>query len=67
MDSQFIKKLSLDVFGMEKLRISSVYGSIAHNANVQHERLDAEKLQFVRGKPTLNEIVGFQDTLFACR
>lgn len=50
MDSQFVKLLSADVFGIEQLQNSSVFGTRAHNANMQHEALDKDKLQFVRGK-----------------
>lgn len=48
-DSKYLKKLAIDVFGIECIRSSSVYGTPARNSNVQHNALDATKLNFIRG------------------
>lgn len=48
-DSKYLKKLATDVFGLECLAESSVFGTRAQNANVQHGALDGTKLNFMRG------------------
>lgn len=48
-DAKYLKKLAVDVFGEICLKKSSVFGFPARNATVQHEALDAAKLNFVRG------------------
>lgn len=50
MDSKYVKTLMLDVFGKGCLAKSSAGGNRARNASVQHDALDAIKLEFVRGK-----------------
>lgn len=49
MDQKYLGRLAVEVFGMECLAISSVYGMPARNSNVQHAPLDEKKLKFVRG------------------
>lgn len=49
IDSKYLKILAVDVFGLERLALSSVYGGRARNAQIQHEPLDGQKLQFVQG------------------
>lgn len=48
-DSKFLKKIAVDVFGLECLGRSSVFGMQAWNSSLRHDALDLTKLNFVRG------------------
>lgn len=48
-DYKFLKRLAVDVFGLECLARSSVFGMQARNSTLQHVALDSTKLNFVRG------------------
>lgn len=48
-DSKYLKRLAVDVFGLECLAKSSVLGRSANNTTAQHAPLDAVKLGFMRG------------------
>lgn len=52
-DSKYLKKIAVDVFGMDCLAKSSVGGTFARSARIRREPLDVTKLNFVRG----NEII----------
>lgn len=49
-DSKFLKKIAVDVFGMNCLANSSVFGNKARNCGKQNVALDSDKLDFMRGK-----------------
>lgn len=49
MDQKYLGKLAVEVFGIDCLANSSVYGMPARNANVQHAPLGEKKLKFVQG------------------
>lgn len=48
-DAKYLKKLAIDIFGEQCLKLSSVFGTPARNTNTKHEALDAPKLNFMRG------------------
>lgn len=48
-DYKYLRKLAIDVFGVDCLKVSSVFGTRARNANIRHKALDASKLNFIRG------------------
>lgn len=48
-DYKYLKLLAYDTFGREALAVSSVGGSRAHNADVKHQPLNLEILEFVQG------------------
>lgn len=49
MDRKYLKKLAYDVFGVDSLAISSVYGTHARNVNKKHDALDENKRKFIEG------------------
>lgn len=48
-DSKFLKELATDVFGIECLSRSNVFGKRAWNSTSKHLALDELKLKFVEG------------------
>lgn len=48
-DFLFVKILLLNIFGVAIMKISSVGGAQAHNADVRHQALDQLKVTFIRG------------------
>lgn len=48
-DGKYLKKLAVDIFGLECLSKSSALGSRSRSTGVQRLRLDTIKLKFIQG------------------
>lgn len=48
-DSTFVNLLAKDVFGLDLMATSSVFGGRTWNSKVQHAALDTVKVKFLRG------------------
>lgn len=52
-DSKFILMLALDIFGLDCLARSSVFGGRSWNSDIQHAALDKVKRKFLEGNVTI--------------
>lgn len=52
-DSKFILLLAFDIFGLDCLARSSVFGGRSWNSDIQHTALDKVKKKFLEGNVTI--------------